>query len=68
VLRVQSFARVSDRHLAAYLEELARQIGPGAVDLTANGNTYQDVVLQGLEPRHADGRHTAFEVEFLQEV
>ena len=63
---VSSHAVASGIHLARYLEDLARQIGPGPVALTGNGNTYEDVVMESLRPKHTDHRATAFEAEFLK--
>lgn len=54
--------------LAADLQDLERRIGPGPVDLTANGNTYADVLLDGLRPKHGDRSHTSFEAEFIQGI
>jgi len=65
---VTSHAVASGQALARYLEDLARQIGPRPVDLTANGNTYEDVVLEGLRPEHTDRRATRFVAEFLQQL
>jgi len=65
---VSSHAVVAGTHLAAYLEGLARQIGPRPVPLTANGNTYADVILESLAPKHTDHRTTTIQVEFLQQV
>jgi hypothetical protein len=55
-------------NLAAALQELERSIGPGPVDLTANGNTYADVLLESVRPKHGDRAHTSFEAEFLQQI
>jgi len=55
-------------NMAAALEDLARQIGPGPVDLTANGNTHADVLLEALRPKHGDRAHTSFEAEFIQRL
>ena len=49
-------------------EDLARSIGPGKVDLVANGNTYDDVLLVACRPAHTDAMATGFEMEFLQHV
>ncbi len=65
---VNACAEATSGNLADYLRDLARSIGPGPVDLTANGNTYQNVLLTGLRPAHTDLRHTIFEAEFIQEV
>ena len=54
--------------LAGALETLARSIGPRAVALTGNGNTYSDVLLDALRPQHGDLKHAAFEAVFIQEV
>jgi hypothetical protein len=67
-LIVTSHAVGAGLHLARYLEDLARQIGPLPVDLTGNGNTYADVVLESLRPRHTDFRATTFEAEFAQQL
>ncbi len=55
-------------NLAADLETLMRTIGPGQVDLTANGNTFEDVVLEGMRPRHTDRKQTMVEFEFIQQI
>ncbi len=55
-------------HLATYLENLARQIGPRQVDLTGNGNTFAGVVLDSLRPAHTDRKVTSFEAEFVKEI
>jgi len=59
---------VADVHLATYLEDLERSIGPRPVDLVANGNVYRDVLLVSLRPDLTDEKHTRFEAEFVQEV
>ena len=63
-------AHLLDRthNLAAALEDLARQIGPEPVDLTGNGNTYEDVLLDVLRPVHTDMNHTSFEAEFVKRL
>ncbi len=65
---IRAHARVAARNLGDYLEELARQIGPRPVELTANGNIYRDVLLERLEPAHTDLRHTGFEAEFVMSL
>ena len=65
---VASHAVASGLALARYLEDLARQIGPRPVDLTANGNTFADVVLERLTPDHTDRRATRFTVELIQQL
>ena len=65
---VTGCAEVTDANLADYLRDLARSIGSGPVHLTANGNTYEDVLLRSLRPAHTDRRHTTFEAEFIREV
>ena len=65
---VASHAVASGLALARYLEDLARQIGPRPVDLTANGNTFADVVLDRLTPDHTDRRATRFTVELIQQL
>ena len=67
-LIVSSHAVADVSHLADYLETLTRQIGPRPVDLTANGNTYADVVLDSLKPKHTDHRLTTSEAEFVKQV
>jgi hypothetical protein len=68
-LTVSSHAVASGIHLARYLEDLARSAGGGRpVDLTGNGNTYEDVVLESLKPKHTDFRATTFEAEFLKQL
>jgi hypothetical protein len=65
---VASHATVTAEHLAHYLEGLARQIGACPVDLVANGNTYEDVILESLRPTHTDRRWSRFAAEFIQQV
>ena len=67
-LTVRAWARPAAENLSAYLDDLERQIGPGAVILSGNGNTYSDCVLAAMKPRHTDWLHTSFEVDFYQEV
>jgi len=55
-------------NLATDLEDLARAIGPGPVALTANGNAYAGVLLEGVRPRHTDRKHTVVECEFVQDI
>ncbi|MFO8007985.1 MAG: hypothetical protein R6V05_09625, partial [Candidatus Brocadiia bacterium] len=57
-----------DQHPSDYLTELARQIGPLPMDLTANGNTYPAVVLEALRAGHRDGPAREFEARFLMAV
>ncbi len=59
---------VAADHLARYLDDLRGQIGPRPVDLTANGNTYEGVLLEALRPKHTDSVHAEFEAEFLMEA
>ena len=47
---------------------MERSIGAGPVDLTANGNTYADVLLEAVRPKHGDRAHTSFEAEFIQGI
>ena len=61
-------AKPDSQSLPAYLQETARHVGPRAVDLTANGNTYSDVLLRGLWPDHADRGATSFRAEFVKEL
>jgi hypothetical protein len=70
VMRFIVSAHLVDRtqNISRALENLERQIGPRAVDLTANGNTYEDVVLESLRPQATDMNHTNFEAEFIQEL
>jgi hypothetical protein len=65
---VTSHAVASGIALARYLEDLARQIGPRPVDLTANGNIFADVVLDRLTAYHTDRRATRFTVELIQQL
>jgi hypothetical protein len=67
-LVVTSHATVTAEHLARYLEDLARSIGACPVDLVANGQTYEDVVLERLSPTHTDRRWGQFTAEFIQAV
>ena len=55
-------------NLAVLLENLMRTIGPRQVDLTANGNTYEDVVLDGMRPGHTDRKFTTVEFELTQQI
>jgi len=55
-------------NLARDLEDLMRTIGPRQVDLTANGNTYEDVVLAAMRPGHTDRKFTMVEFELLQQL
>ena len=54
--------------MARALEDLARSIGPRYVDLTGNGNTYADVLLERIQSAATDMNHTTFEAEFVQEI
>ena len=65
---VTSHATVTAEHLAHYLEDLARDIGSCPMDLTANGNTYADVLLENVRPTHTDRRWSRFAVEFVQQI
>ncbi|MFO7957202.1 MAG: hypothetical protein R6X33_08870 [Candidatus Brocadiia bacterium] len=65
---VTSHALCAGEHLADYLQELARQIGPRQVTLTGNGNTWEGTVLDSLQPVHTDRRHTRFEATFLKQI
>ncbi len=67
-LTVTAHALAESQHLADYLIALERQIGPRAVDLTANGNTYRGVVLSTLRARPTDKALTRFDAEFLMQV
>lgn len=66
--RVTSHCLTTAQNLAAYLHNLESSIGPRAVDLTGNGNTYADVVLDSLRPRQTDRPSTQFVAEFLRPV
>jgi len=55
-------------NLASALLDLERSIGAEPVDLTANGNTYADVLLESVRPKHSDRAHTSFEAEFIQGI
>ncbi len=65
---VSAAAVVPPLNLARYLADLVRQIGPRAVDLTGNGNTFEGVLLESVRPVHTDGRHTLFEAEFVMPI
>jgi hypothetical protein len=52
--------------VADVLRDLSRSIGAGAVDLTGNGNTYTDVILETLRAVHTDLTHTSFEAAFVK--
>jgi len=64
VLRIAGAAEA----LATDVEDLVRSIGPGEVDLVANGNLYEGVVLVGARPRQTDAKYTELELEFEQDV
>ena len=55
-------------NLAADLEGLMRSIGPGKMDLTGNGNTFEDVLLQAMRPAHTDHKHTMVEFVFVKQI
>ena len=55
-------------NLAADIEGLMRSIGPGEIDLTGNGNTFGNVLLEAMRPRHTDLKHTMVEFEFVKEI
>jgi len=55
-------------HLAEDLRDVLRSIGPGPVDLTGNGNTFPDVLLDRVRPTHTDMRYTEVEWTFLKEL
>jgi len=65
---VEAAAVADVANLATYVEDLIRLIGPGPVDLTANGNTYADVVLGAAKPSHTDRKHTSVTFEFIQQL
>jgi hypothetical protein len=67
-LTVSAHALTPEGGLSDYLRNLAAEIGPGAVELTANGNAYSEVLLERLRPEHTDACHTAFTAEFLQQL
>jgi len=54
--------------VADRLRDLARSIGPDELDLTGNGNTYTNVIMESLRPKHTDLRHTSFEASFVKET
>jgi len=65
---VGSAAVANATNLGYYLEALARFLGPRKVNLTGNGNTYADVVFDGMRVVHTDKMVTSFETEFVQAV
>ena len=65
---VRAHAVAENQNLAEFMESLMRDIGPGELDLSANGNTYQDVVLEGVRPEHTDLHAAACEIEFLKQL
>lgn len=65
---VRVHAVAENKNLAGFMEDLMRAVGPGALDLSANGNTYQDVTLDGVSPEHTDLHATACEIEFLKQL
>ncbi len=67
-LTVVSHALATGEHLADYLEELARGIGAGPVELTGNGNALGEGALEHVRAAHTDGRHTRLELEFAVEL
>ncbi len=61
-------ARVADtENLATDLEDLARSIS-GVVSLTGNGNTFSGVLLEQMQPRHTDWKHTMLESTFIKNL
>ena len=50
------------------IRRATQRLGPRAADLTANGNTFADVVLEGTRPRHTDRKQTMVEFEFIQQI
>jgi hypothetical protein len=63
---VTAHLAAGEDNLAAALQDLERRIGPGPIALTANGNTYADVLLDSVRPKHGDRSHTSFAAEFIQ--
>lgn len=55
-------------HLAEAAQDLFRQVGPRPVDLVANGNTYENVVLDAFRTEHTDRRAAMVDWTFLAEV
>ncbi len=61
-------ARVAGtENLATDLEDLSRSIS-GVVNLTGNGNTFTDVVLERMRPRHTDRKFTMVQFSFLKDL
>ncbi len=67
-LTVHASHRQADGSLPAALVELERQIGPGFVALTGNGNSYPNCFLSAVRPVPTDGDHTTFEAEFVRRI
>ncbi len=53
--------------LATDLEDLARSIS-GLVNLTANGNTFTDVLLERMRPSHTDRKFTMVQFSFVKDL
>ena len=54
-------------NLATDLEDLARSIS-GYVNLTANGNTFTNVLLERIRPRHTDRKATGVQFTFVKDI
>ena len=67
-LIVTGWIAAGSRYLPSLLTVLAREIGPGPVSLTANGNAYADCVLERLAPKSTPWRATNFEATFVQQI
>jgi hypothetical protein len=66
--QLDAHANADTDHLAAHLEDMARSIGTGPVDLTANGNSFSSLVLEELRPDNTDVRATSFRATFLRQL
>ena len=50
------------------IEDLTRTIGPRYVDLTGNGNTFEDVLLESVRPSTTDAKHPLVTFEFTKQL
>jgi hypothetical protein len=67
-LTVVSYALATGEHLADYLDELVRGIGPGPVELAGNGNVLGQGLLERVRAVHTDETQTRLELEFAVEL
>jgi len=50
------------------MSDLYRTLGPRAVALAGNGNTFDDVILDSASPEFSDRHHAGMTIQFLQEI